>query len=40
VLQALQATNGRKMAAAKLLNIDHRKLSRLIKKYNLQPTWK
>ena len=40
VIDALEATNGRKMAAAKLLRIDHRKLSRLIKKYNLQPTWK
>ena len=40
VLRALQAVNGRKMAAAKLLKIDHRKLSRLIKKFNLQPTWK
>jgi len=40
VIDALQAANGRKMAAAKLLRIDHRKLSRLIKKYNLQSTWK
>jgi len=40
VIRALQAVNGRKMAAAKLLKIDHRKLSRLIKKFNLQPTWK
>lgn len=38
VIDALKATNGQKMAAAKLLRIDHRKLSRLIKKYNLQPT--
>jgi len=40
VLNALKATNGQKMAAAKLLRIDHRKLSRLIKKYNIQYTWK
>ncbi len=40
VIRALQAVNGRKMAAAKLLRIDHRKLARLIKKFNLQPTWK
>jgi DNA-binding NtrC family response regulator len=40
VVDALQATNGRKMAAAKLLRIDNRKLSRLIKKYKLQSTWK
>lgn len=40
VVCALQAANGRKMAAAKLLRIDHRKLSRLVKKYKLQPTWK
>jgi len=40
VIRALEATNGRKMAAAKLLRIDHRKLSRLIEKYDLQSTWK
>jgi len=40
VINALEATNGQKMAAAKLLRIDHRKLSRLIKKYNIQLTWK
>ena len=40
VIRALQAVNGRKMAAARLLKIDHRKLSRLIRKFNLQPTWK
>lgn len=39
VLRALQATNGRKMAAAKLLRIDHRRLNRLTKKYNLRPTY-
>jgi transcriptional regulator with PAS, ATPase and Fis domain len=39
VINALTATNGQKMAAAKLLRIDHRKLSRLIKKYNIQSTW-
>jgi len=36
VIKALKASNGRKMAAARLLKIDHRKLSRLLKKYNLQ----
>jgi len=40
VIRALEATNGRKMAAAKLLRIDHRKLSRLLEKYGLQSTWK
>ncbi len=40
VVETLMATNGRKMAAAKILGIDHRKLSRLIKKYNLQPKLK
>ena len=39
ILRALQATNGRKMAAAKLLRIDHRRLNRLMKKYNLSPTY-
>ena len=39
VIRALQAANGRKMAAAKLLRIDHRKLSRLVEKYNLHPVW-
>jgi transcriptional regulator with GAF, ATPase, and Fis domain len=40
VITALQKTNGRKMAAARLLKIDHRKLARLVEKFNLQPTWK
>ncbi len=40
VIQALQKTNGKKMAAAKLLKIDHRKLSRLVEKFDLSPTWK
>ena len=40
VIQALQKTNGKKMAAAKLLKIDHRKLSRLVEKFELTPTWK
>ena len=40
VIETLMTTNGQKMAAAKLLRIDHRKLSRLIKKYNLQPKLK
>ena len=40
VIETLMTTNGRKMAAAKILGIDHRKLSRLIKKYNIQPKLK
>ncbi len=40
VVRALQATGGQKMAAAKLLRVDHRKLARLVAKFNLEPTWK
>ncbi len=40
VVRALEATKGRKMAAAKLLRIDHRKLNRLIAKFNLWPSYK
>ena len=40
VIRALQKTNGRKMATARLLEIDHRKLDRLVEQYNLQPRWK
>jgi transcriptional regulator with PAS, ATPase and Fis domain len=40
IIQALQKTTGRKMAAAKLLKIDHRKLARLVEKFDLTPTWK
>jgi transcriptional regulator with PAS, ATPase and Fis domain len=40
VIRALQKTNGRKMATAKLLEVDHRKLDRLVKQFNLQATWK
>jgi transcriptional regulator with PAS, ATPase and Fis domain len=40
VIQALQKTVGRKMAAAKLLKIDHRKLARLVEKFDLVSTWK
>jgi len=39
VARALETTKGRKMAAAKLLRIDHRKLNRLITKFNLQPSY-
>ena len=35
VTRALEKTKGQKMAAAELLKIDHRKLNRLIKKYDL-----
>lgn len=37
LIRALEKTKGRKMAAAKLLQIDHRKLNRLIKKFDLEP---
>lgn len=40
LIRALQETNGRKMAAAKLLGISYGRLSRLIKKYNLSTTYK
>jgi len=35
IIRALEKTGGQKMAAAELLKIDHRKLNRLLKKYNL-----
>lgn len=40
VIRAMQKTNGQKMATAKLLEIDHRKLDRLVERFNLQPSWK
>jgi transcriptional regulator with PAS, ATPase and Fis domain len=40
VIRAMQKTNGRKMATARLLEIDHRKLDRLIEQYNLKSGWK
>ncbi len=40
VIQALNASRGRKMAAARMLNIDHRKFGRLVEKYNLKPVYK
>jgi DNA-binding NtrC family response regulator len=39
VMRALEAADGRKMVAAKLLRIDHRRLNRLIKKHNLRQTY-
>jgi len=36
VMRALEKTRGQKMAAAKLLRIDHRKLNRLIRKFDLE----
>jgi transcriptional regulator with PAS, ATPase and Fis domain len=39
VVRALKKTNGRKMAAARMLKIDHRKLSRLVEEFGLEPTW-
>lgn len=35
ILQALNASGGRKMAAAKILGLERRKLNRLIEKYNI-----
>jgi transcriptional regulator with PAS, ATPase and Fis domain len=40
IVRALQKTNSRKMATAKLLEIDHRKLDRLVERFDLQPSWK
>ena len=40
VVRALQRTNGRKMATARLLEIDHRKLDRLVEDFDLQPSWR
>lgn len=40
VVRALQKANGRKMATARLLEIDHRKLDRLVEQFGLKPTWK
>lgn len=40
VVRALQKTNGRKMAAAKLLDIDHRKLGRLVEQFEIEAAWK
>ena len=40
VVRALQKTNGQKMAAAKLLEIDHRKLDNLVERFDLQASWK
>lgn len=39
IIRALQKTKGRKMAAAKMLKIDHRKLSRLVEEFGLEPVW-
>ncbi|MCE5186255.1 MAG: sigma-54 dependent transcriptional regulator [Planctomycetaceae bacterium] len=40
VIRALQNTHGRKMAAARLLKVDHRKLSKMVEEFGLEPTWK
>jgi transcriptional regulator with GAF, ATPase, and Fis domain len=40
VIRALQKTGGHKMAAARMLKIDHRKLSRLVEEFGLKATWK
>jgi DNA-binding NtrC family response regulator len=38
IIRALEKTRGQKMAAAELLKIDHRKLNRLMTKYNIELT--
>ena len=40
LIRALHKTQGRKMAAAKLLKIDHRKFGRLVDEFGLEQTWK
>jgi transcriptional regulator with PAS, ATPase and Fis domain len=40
LIRALHKTKGRKMAAAKLLKIDHRKFARMVEEFGLKPTWK
>lgn len=40
VIRALKKTRGRKMAAARLLKIDHRRLDHLVKQFDIAPTWK
>jgi len=40
VIRAMQKANGRKMATAKLLEIDHRKLDRLVEQFELSPGWR
>lgn len=40
IIRALKETNGRKMAAARLLKIDHRRLSKMVDEFGLEPTWK
>jgi transcriptional regulator with GAF, ATPase, and Fis domain len=40
VTRALQKARGRKMAAAKLLKMDHRKLGRLVERFDIQHSWR
>ncbi len=40
VVAALEKSKGKKLHAAKILEIDHRKLGKLVDRYNLMPTWK
>lgn len=40
VLRALKTTSGRKMAASRLLGIDHRKLNRLLARFGLHPCYR
>lgn len=40
IIRALHKTKGRKIAAAKLLKIDHRKFGKLVNEFGLEATWK
>jgi transcriptional regulator with GAF, ATPase, and Fis domain len=40
VTRALQKASGHKMAAARLLKMDHRKLGRLVEKFDIQHSWR
>ncbi|HOK67566.1 MAG TPA: sigma-54 dependent transcriptional regulator [Anaerohalosphaeraceae bacterium] len=40
VILALKKSHSRKMAAARMLGIDHRKLARLVEEFGLEATWK
>jgi transcriptional regulator with GAF, ATPase, and Fis domain len=37
IIQALETTGGKKMAAAKILGLERRKLNRLLEKLNILP---
>ena len=40
IVKALHKSNGRKLAASRLLKIDHRRLARLVEEYDLKQTWR